>query len=85
MIGEGASSKCPVCGGTMHSGETTIPYILEDGIVVVIKQVPAEICNDCREAFTTGAVTDQVVHILHQLKHLGSEVSVVSYAEHQPV
>ncbi len=83
MIGERASSKCPVCGGMVHSGETTIPYVLEDGIVVVIKRVPAEICSDCREAFTTGAVTDQIVHILQQLKHLGSEVSVVSYAEYQ--
>lgn len=85
MTGELVNSRCPVCGGQLTSGEATIPYVLDGGTVVVIKNVPAEICRDCNEAFTTGFVTDQVTHILQQLKELDSEVSVVSYAEHQPV
>jgi YgiT-type zinc finger domain-containing protein len=85
MIGEHASNKCPVCGGTLVTGGASIPYVLKGDIVVVIKNVPADICSDCHEAFTSGLVTDQVVHILNQLKELGSEVSVVSYVECQPV
>jgi YgiT-type zinc finger domain-containing protein len=86
MTGEHVNRKrCPVCGGSLEAGETTIPYVLRDASVVVIKNVPAEICGDCREAFTSGRVTDQIVLMVQQLKKLHSEVSVISYAEYQPV
>lgn len=81
MTGGRVDNKCPVCGGMLDSGEATIPYILEGDLVVVVKHVPAEICGDCHEAFTSGRVTDQILAMLRQLKTLQSEVSVVSYTE----
>jgi YgiT-type zinc finger domain-containing protein len=85
MTGEHANGKrCPVCGGTLEPGEATIPYVLRDQSVVVIKNVPAEICGDCHEAFTSGRVTDQIVSMVQQLKNLHSEVSVISYSEYEP-
>lgn len=85
MTGELENRKCPSCGGRLASGKTTIPYLLDGGTVVVIKNVPADICEDCHESFTSGVVTDQITRILQQLKELDSEVSVISYAEHQLV
>jgi YgiT-type zinc finger domain-containing protein len=86
MTGEHVKDKrCPVCGGTLESGTTTIPYVFKDESVVVIKHVPAEICGDCHEAFTSSAVTDQIVSMVQQLKNLHSEVSVISYTEYEPV
>ena len=79
-----SSERCPRCGGTLEGGEATIPYVLESGSVVVIKNVPAEICGDCREAYTSGGVTDQIVFMLQRLKGLHSEVSVLAYAQQQP-
>jgi YgiT-type zinc finger domain-containing protein len=85
MTGEHANSKpCPVCGGSLHTGEATIPYILDDDVVIVVKNVPAEICGDCREAFTSGEVTDRITGMLRQLKSLHSEVSVITYSEYEP-
>lgn len=77
------SKKCPLCGGPLFSGEATIPYILQGGTVVVVKNVPAEICGDCHEPFTAGKTTDQVMQMLRQLQGLRSEVSVVSYSEYE--
>lgn len=74
---------CPVCGGVLEEGKATIPYVLKDNTVVVVKNVPAEICGDCRETFTSGKVTDHLVAMVHQLKELHSEVSVVSYQEYE--
>jgi hypothetical protein len=62
---------------------TAIPYVLKDNTVVVVKNVPAEICGDCREAFTTGQMTDQLIALVQQLKELRREVSVVSYREYE--
>jgi YgiT-type zinc finger domain-containing protein len=84
MIGESENSVCPVCGGRLRIDVATIPFILGDNVVVVIKGIPAEVCNNCHEPFVAGRVTDQVSTLLRQLKSLRSEVSVVTYAE-QPM
>jgi YgiT-type zinc finger domain-containing protein len=84
MIGEPENSVCPVCGGHLHADIATIPFILDDNVVVVIKGIPAEVCSNCHEPFVAGRVTDQVSALLRQLKSLRSEVSVVTYAE-QPM
>lgn len=82
MIGEHEKvSRCAVCGGPLAPGEATIPYVMKDGAVVVVKNVPAEICGDCREPYTSGKVTDHLVMLVEQLKELHSEVSVISYRE----
>lgn len=82
MIGEHENSFCPTCGGRMHPGLATIPFILNDNRIVVIKNVPAEICNNCHEPFMNGRVTDEIMALLNQLQTLGSEVSVLSFPEY---
>ena len=81
MIGEPENSKCPLCGGRLRSDMATIPFILGNNVVVVIKSIPAEVCSNCHEPFAAGRVTDQVSALLRQLKLLRSEVSVVTYSE----
>jgi YgiT-type zinc finger domain-containing protein len=81
MIGEPENSVCPLCGGYLHPDTATIPFILSNNMVVVIKNVPAEVCDNCHEPFVAGRVTDQVTTLLRQLKSLRSEVSVVTYSE----
>jgi YgiT-type zinc finger domain-containing protein len=81
MIGEPENSVCPLCGGHLRSDIATIPFILGNNMVVVIKNVPAEVCDTCHEPFVAGRVTDQVTTLLRQLKSLRSEVSVVTYSE----
>ncbi len=81
MIGKLENKRrCPLCGGLLQPGKATIPYILSNDVIVVVKHTPAEVCNDCAEAFTSGAVTDQILTMLRHLKSLSSEISVVSYA-----
>lgn len=82
MIGEQENSVCPTCGGRLQSGSATIPFILNNDRVVVIKGVPAEICNNCHEPFMNGHVTDEVMALLNQLQLLGSEVTVLSFPEY---
>lgn len=82
MTGKLDGKICPMCGGLLYEDKTTIPYILEKDVIVIVKNVPAEICGDCHEAFTNGRVTDQVMTLLRQLRSLKSEVSVVSYPEY---
>lgn len=81
MTGERVNNGlCPACGGGLERGTATIPYILSHDVIVIVKHVPAELCQECGESYTTGEVTDQVVAMLEQFKNLRSEVSIVSYS-----
>ena len=82
MTGELENSICPTCGGQLHTGVATIPFLLSEEKVIVIKGVPSETCGDCHEPFMSGKVTDDVMALLSQLKRLGSEVSVVSFPDY---
>jgi YgiT-type zinc finger domain-containing protein len=56
----------------------TIPFLLK-GAVVVVKDVPAEICAECDEPFLAGVATDEVLRLLTGLRSLNTEVSVLTY------
>jgi YgiT-type zinc finger domain-containing protein len=77
---EKRNARCPLCGGRLVPNQrATIPFVLES-TVAVIKGVPAEVCASCHESSMNGEVTDRVTELLHQLRSLKSEVSVVSYS-----
>lgn len=80
MFGERENEgRCPACGGVLENGTATVPYILSQDVIVIVKHVPAELCQECGESYTSGAVTDQVVALLRHFKDLRSEVSIVSF------
>jgi YgiT-type zinc finger domain-containing protein len=60
----------------------TIPFVLSEDQVIVIKGVPAETCRDCHESFMSGKITDDVMALVSKLKRLGSELSVVSFRDY---
>ena len=43
----------------MRDGITTIPFLIGEK-VAVIKDVPAEICSDCSEAYMKSSVVDRI-------------------------
>jgi YgiT-type zinc finger domain-containing protein len=58
----------------------TIPFVLGK-VVVVVKDVPAEVCRTCGEPYIAGAVTDRLLNLLERFAQLPIEVSVTSYSE----
>ncbi len=75
---KGKVKRCPLCGGEMKDGITTIPFLSGDR-VTVIKNVPAEICSDCGEACMKSSVVDKIESLLDRVEALHSEMSVLHY------
>ncbi len=75
---KGKIKRCPLCGGEMKDGITTIPF-LSGQRVTVIKDVPAELCSDCGESYMKSSVVDKIESLLDRLEELQSEMSVVHY------
>ena len=77
---ERVDGRCPLCGGRLVPHQTaTIPFVLGDSVAIV-KNVPAEVCASCHEAYMVGEVTDRVAALLKHLRSLQTEVSVISYS-----
>jgi len=71
---------CYFCGGPRQENKTTtIPFVVR-GRVVIVKEVPAELCAQCGEAYLTTEVSEMVTTAVRQLinRH---ELTVVSFPE----
>lgn len=84
MIGEQENDRCYFCGGKLESKITMLPFIIGDNIVV-IKQIPAEVCTQCGEAVVNSGVAKKVDKMLKQAQNSGFEVSIVAYQQPQIV
>jgi len=69
---------CALRAGALRHGSATIPFVRGEN-VVTIRDVPAEVCGDCGEAYLSSAVTDRVQQLVQQLESLNAEVSVARY------
>lgn len=56
-------TTCPICKtGTLHPGTATVT-LEREGTVIVFREVPAQVCDQCGETYhnetTTAALLDQ--------------------------
>ena len=80
MTGEPENNHCYFCGGKLKPGPATIPFVV-DSNVIIVKEVPAEICVQCGEAIMSSDVAAVVDRLLKQAQQLGFEVSVLTYGQ----
>lgn len=76
---ENSASICPLCGGSKRAGTTTFTAELGFG-VVVIRNVPALVCDQCG----TDWISDEVAARIEELvkgarkRHFQVEVTTLS-------
>ena len=71
---------CVICKqGEIHAGHTTIT-LTRGGTTVVVKGVPAEVCDTCGEYYLTEEVARNVHIRAERAVENGSEVEIVRYA-----
>jgi YgiT-type zinc finger domain-containing protein len=72
--------KCVVCKhGQTRPGHTTV--ILErDGGALVIRKVPAEVCENCGEAYVSAEVTRNLLESARKTLRAGVEVDIREFA-----
>jgi len=71
--------KCAICQtGSMGSGTTTVT-LGRGQTTVVIKEVPAEVCDNCGEYYLSEQVTAQVHRLAERPVQRGVEIEVLRY------
>jgi YgiT-type zinc finger domain-containing protein len=71
--------RCAVCrNGDTAPGTTTVT-LERDGRVVVIRSVPAEVCDSCGHGATSAETTERAFEMAEALLSAGAEVGVREY------
>jgi YgiT-type zinc finger domain-containing protein len=70
---------CPLCGGGLVQGTTTFTADFGAGVVVV-RHVPADICDLCGEAWVGDAVAEKLEKLVNEAKTDSRQFEVVDMA-----
>ena len=72
--------KCIVCHqGQTRPGTTTVTFH-RDGQTVVVNEVPAEVCENCGEAYVAEDVTEQLLEMAAEARKAHAQVLVRAFA-----
>ena len=76
----GESKVCPLCRGHKREGTTTFTVDLESG-VIVIRHVPALICDQCGMEWIEDDVAGTLERIVNGARGKGSLVEVAEFSK----
>ncbi len=72
--------SCIICHqGETQSGTTTTTFS-RDGFTLVVQGVPAEVCENCGEAYIDEATTEELLRLARELRQPGTGVVVRDYS-----
>jgi YgiT-type zinc finger domain-containing protein len=72
--------ECIICKqGTTHPGVVTVT-LNRDESTIIVKRVPAEICENCGEYYLSEAVTAKLLERAAKALENGAEVEITRFA-----
>jgi YgiT-type zinc finger domain-containing protein len=72
--------RCPLCGGEKHAGTTTFAVDLKFGVVVV-RGVPAFVCEKCGDAWIDDPVAAKLENIVADARLKNAVVEVTQWQQ----
>jgi len=71
--------KCLICkhGETIY-GKTTV-VLNRNKTTIIIKDVPAEICNNCGEYYLSEEITEEIMNLAEKATLNNAEVEILRY------
>ena len=71
--------KCVICKfGSLHDGNTTVTLQRGES-TIIIKNVPAQICDNCGEYYLSNEITEQVMAMAEEASKHHNEVEVLQF------
>lgn len=72
--------KCTICRhGETAPGKATVPLTRGES-VIIFKDVPADICDNCGEYYLSESITEQLHTRADEAVKNGAEVSILRFA-----
>ena len=74
-----STMKCVICKhGETKSGLTTLT-LTRDALTLVVKNVPARVCDNCGEAYVDDDIASRVLNAAEEAARAGVQVEVREY------
>ena len=71
--------ECVICkNGTTEDGFVNVPIVRKDKIIF-IKNIPAQICNNCGEYYIDTSVAKEIYEKANERMNQGVEMEVTQY------
>ena len=72
--------KCVICRqGETRPGKVTVT-LERDSLTLVVKSVPAQVCENCGEAYVEAEVTRRLLQTAREALRAGVEVEIREFA-----
>ncbi len=72
--------KCFMCKGSIENKRTTFMVEL-DNCIIIIKNVPSQVCKQCGEVSYTDEVSKQLEKLVNSVRNVITEITVINYTE----
>jgi YgiT-type zinc finger domain-containing protein len=69
---------CHVCGGELERLTTSLPFKMDEGSIVIIKDLPVLQCRNCSEYLIEDAVMEKIDAILSRVDAV-AELEILRY------
>ena len=71
--------KCLICGRETFESRNSEAIELDNGCLLVIRNIPCYKCTECDEILYTGDVVEQIEQIIAAAKNLTQQLMVVDF------
>lgn len=73
--------SCFMCKGDLESKNTTFMVELDNCIIIIIKNVPSQVCRQCGEVSYSNDVAKQLEKLVNSVRNAITEITVINYTE----
>ena len=73
------SMKCVICKHGDTRDGTTTATLDREGMTLVIKDVPAQVCDNCGEDYVDESVAREILSIAEKMEKSGVQIDVRKY------
>jgi YgiT-type zinc finger domain-containing protein len=72
--------RCVICkNGETHPGKTTVT-LERDGMTLIVRSVPAEICDNCGEEYVDSTASARLLETAEEAARTGAHLDVRDFA-----
>lgn len=71
--------KCRICGSTMESIITTLPFKVDQETIIILKELPVLQCKKCNEYLLEDNIRERVDKLLEKTDY-NAELEIIKFA-----
>ena len=72
--------NCFMCKGKLEEKNTTFMVEL-DNCIIIIKNVPSLVCEQCREVLYSNEVSKKLEKLVNAVRNSITEITIINYSE----